>query len=606
MSPTKPSGDLTNKGRKESLQKRRQRANQGKHSKKNGDGEDARRCFQQLTRVNIPSHHVNDDNKKRNVSDRSGCLRHVPAFGDRPKTENAKAFLRTRQTKIKYPQNISSWTSLPLLRRLLGCRCPSLNRWQDHSFTAQEFALFLVLVGNLEHRAVETSAFRAGFRCKMSVTGVNLSSDGEDCTHLRKMRKRHLVSPTVKTPKSRHACSTSCEGNRSKLDEADEDYLPLLDLQRSSDSDVCSLKEEEGVNHAADDISDSHYNIFLENLKIEYKTYALQIELEGSMEFLRYECEEMPCSKVNKKVFENRQDNSKKERSHGTCILQKTRNGRHNTVDTFRNKDSKKQSNRINKSIKIDSDDIQMKVKIKHRKGVLQRKNVDVEVNSTKMKRGRVKACGKSVHLRNVHDRAEDAVAWEQNILAFVRHLRKDGDFIVRTFDAGTTIRYGEYQEDIQSDVEIIERDKISSIGLNNPFVSARSSDVVNLEGTGGGKNASSNDSEFRINLLKKLKEPYDMKEYEDLLKMVTYKRRKEVDKELRGGRGLSYSMKSVRKSYLDIYKDFVKVLKRAKGDRSRTLNLLRGFQYWLHNVPKEGSFYPWLDLQCLSLLPGS
>lgn len=28
---------------------------------------------------------------------------------------------------------------------------------------------------------------------------------------------------------------------------------------------------------------------------------------------------------------------------------------------------------------------------------------------------------------------------------------------------------------------------------------------------------------------------------------------------------------------------DFAKILKRAKGDRHRTLNLLRGFKYWLH-----------------------
>lgn len=48
---------------------------------------------------------------------------------------------------------------------------------------------------------------------------------------------------------------------------------------------------------------------------------------------------------------------------------------------------------------------------------------------------------------------------------------------------------------------------------------------------------------------------PYDNDEYNDLMEKVKHRRRKEIGKELCGGREVSYSVKAVCKSYLDSHK---------------------------------------------------
>ncbi|KAF4373086.1 uncharacterized protein LOC115698710 [Cannabis sativa] len=95
---------------------------------------------------------------------------------------------------------------------------------------------------------------------------------------------------------------------------------------------------------------------------------------------------------------------------------------------------------------------------------------------------------------------------------------------------------------------------------------------LIDLEDKNLSKGGSS-ESEFKKELLDILRCPYDPQQHKALWdEVVTHK-----------------------KSYLDLYKDFADQIIQAKADDRKTLNLLRGFFYWLKNLP-HGMIAPWKD----------
>ncbi|KAF7849044.1 hypothetical protein BT93_L1303 [Corymbia citriodora subsp. variegata] len=193
---------------------------------------------------------------------------------------------------------------------------------------------------------------------------------------------------------------------------------------------------------------------------------------------------------------------------------------------------------------------------------------------------------------------------WDESFLAFLHCVKEDGSIIEFLSDNGKQIRYEEDDEESSCEVEMLAGEDISKC---EEFVTTKlSKDLITIDSKHFADDpGSSSGTVFRKKLMSVLKMPYDVKEHEDLSRRVRHKRQKTVDKSLCRGRDYTSSLQQSCKSYLELYKDLAKKLELVQGDRHRNLNLLRGFFFWLENVPKEGAFKPWLDPACLEALPG-
>ncbi|KAJ0087003.1 hypothetical protein Patl1_08261 [Pistacia atlantica] len=160
---------------------------------------------------------------------------------------------------------------------------------------------------------------------------------------------------------------------------------------------------------------------------------------------------------------------------------------------------------------------------------------------------------------------------------------------------------------DDESDSEVFVLDNPFFTGT--PFVSARSRlyDVADAEGC-----TDNNESQFRDGLLEILQKPYDFTEYARLqIDSRPYLRkhdgsyhRRILDPPMLTNDLGCFNSSSARLygRYLKIY--FAEVIRQARRDRRKILNLFRGFFYWLQYMHSEGTFMPWLDSQIVSILP--
>ncbi|KAK4795056.1 hypothetical protein SAY86_013050 [Trapa natans] len=194
----------------------------------------------------------------------------------------------------------------------------------------------------------------------------------------------------------------------------------------------------------------------------------------------------------------------------------------------------------------------------------------------------------------------EESQLWDESYLVFMHHIKINGEFMIFNH-VGGMVRYGE-DEDVESsslDLEILSQEDILK-NKENPFVTSRMT-RINLE---AGDLRVNEHSDFRIKLLEYLKMPYNAEEYKELWKKVRHKRLQEIVKHLRGGRERTYTTNIPCESYLEKYPDLAGKISSAKGDQLRILNLLRGFFFYLSNLPMEGVFRPWEDTSCLLILP--
>ncbi|CAI0609865.1 unnamed protein product [Linum tenue] len=195
----------------------------------------------------------------------------------------------------------------------------------------------------------------------------------------------------------------------------------------------------------------------------------------------------------------------------------------------------------------------------------------------------------------------------------FLRSLKKKPTNVEFVPSVGEKVLYHDYPLSCPtspSDSDILEIDAATFANdVNTPFVPAKNHEVIDLdlepeEGHGGNHY----NSVFRVKLLENLRKPYDQREYNELLKEVSCRKQLVKDRELRHGRTVKIKLKAVGQSYLDKYTDFARKLQEIKPDSECNhpvmLNLLRGFVYWLENLPLHGSFKPWLDEACLKVLP--
>ncbi|GMI78379.1 hypothetical protein like AT1G21560 [Hibiscus trionum] len=135
--------------------------------------------------------------------------------------------------------------------------------------------------------------------------------------------------------------------------------------------------------------------------------------------------------------------------------------------------------------------------------------------------------------------------------------------------------------------------------GDYTPFVPSKCYHSLSGEECGDGTGSSSQ-SQFREKLMDLLKIPYNQLEFENLWPEATH--RKPVQG-VRCRRMSSCSTKTDGKSYLDLYEELRMKVEEFKHDQCKVLHLLRGFFFWLVNIPHEGVFQPWLDSLYLKAL---
>lgn len=113
-------------------------------------------------------------------------------------------------------------------------------------------------------------------------------------------------------------------------------------------------------------------------------------------------------------------------------------------------------------------------------------------------------------------------------------------------------------------------------------------------------------DPSLKEKLMRILRQPYNQEEYKKLSEYV--EREKPICRsiDLRY-RSISSALDGKRKSMLDDGPtSFRRKLQAAQNDRPRALNLLRMFSFWLKHVPNEEVFLPWLNDDCLKVLPST
>lgn len=114
-----------------------------------------------------------------------------------------------------------------------------------------------------------------------------------------------------------------------------------------------------------------------------------------------------------------------------------------------------------------------------------------------------------------------------------------------------------------------------------------------------------SSDSSFWKAIEKDLRRPFDQKEYEDLLEKVNARKPISVHKETRRGGYKTEFLSKMGKSYLDSFPDLNHEIEKAKSDSFKVVNLLRGFFFYLKNLP-HGVPKPWKNEYCKTIMPGT
>ncbi|EXB28447.1 hypothetical protein L484_003830 [Morus notabilis] len=188
----------------------------------------------------------------------------------------------------------------------------------------------------------------------------------------------------------------------------------------------------------------------------------------------------------------------------------------------------------------------------------------------------------------------------DQEYLRFLHQLDKDGE--ASTYKIDDSPERSNKVEECESDVEIIEMDKDPYRGGTTPFVSSKQQEQIDVDDYSLAEDPSMACSQFKKGLMEDLKRPYDSRELETLKENVSRRNPVLRDRVMRKSTK-SYPMEHKRgKSYLDLYSDFAKELDQVKNDNLKSLNLLRGFFYWLKHLTQDKGFMPWRDPSCLEV----
>ncbi|KAI5652371.1 hypothetical protein M9H77_29558 [Catharanthus roseus] len=177
----------------------------------------------------------------------------------------------------------------------------------------------------------------------------------------------------------------------------------------------------------------------------------------------------------------------------------------------------------------------------------------------------------------------------------------------------GSTVIY-EYENNpkiVLKDMDLtnLQTENVTSSGKekSNQSIHFTSSDSSEEESSSpGGSPTRKMRSKFRARIMRKLSEPYDKEEHEELMTLITEQKRQGRHLDLRSGRVIFSTSNKMGKSLLDRHWGLKQKVQAASNDDLKQLNLLRGFFFWLEHLTQEGSFTPWQDNECLAMRPRS
>lgn len=217
---------------------------------------------------------------------------------------------------------------------------------------------------------------------------------------------------------------------------------------------------------------------------------------------------------------------------------------------------------------------------------------------SLKLRKKRApRKCPKRARQRNVKRKYEiESDDLDDSFDVFPNHVKRESEGYTFAHDDSPPVVYEENDDDGRSsDCEILLPESVLHRN-DTPFEISRTVDfaVVQVDGRNG-PGSQSVSSTFRDNLMDVLRRPYDKTEYNDLYNQASVRKPAQGRRILRHVT-LSYNKKSCSKSLLEIHTGLAEKINLVSHDHNMVLNLLRGFFYWLENLPHQGSFCPWLD----------
>ncbi|KAI6689450.1 hypothetical protein NL676_026278 [Syzygium grande] len=420
----------------------------------------------------------------------------------------------------------------------------------------------------------------------------------------------------------------------------DQEYVNFLKCYQENSGFVPSEAYRCGSSSGSDDLLDPQYKIFFESLRVTGKSYELEVQVDiGTSILLKYNIEDQPYEGL---IFEDLKSRTLNNTADTVRSLRNAVGREKDKVAAPMRKENEKER-RIPRNVSgREKESLQISKAAATSKGIC---NLDIEAQPANLGSNQATRQSPGVLCPEVRQAPEhEEETCDESYLALLNGAKDDGNILEFTFDNGKQTtkaaamrkrncnldkkrekpnpqilvligpldgplgyrlqRYEEEDDEESScEVEMLAGEDISKC---EEFVTLNlSEDPINIDSKHFADDpGSSSGTIFRKKLMGVLQMPYDMKEHEDLSRRVRHKRQKTVEKSLRQGRDFTSSLGERCKSYLELYKDFAKELKSVRGDRHRNLNLLRGFFFWLENVPKEGAFKPWLDPTCLKVLP--
>ncbi|KAF5735480.1 hypothetical protein HS088_TW15G00987 [Tripterygium wilfordii] len=467
---------------------------------------------------------------------------------------------------------------------------------------------------------------------------LNPNASNEDNVNKKKTVRRNLVLNEEE----------EVEGGDEEIF-VDNDYEMFLSkLGHSGWGNVCSISDSEDnaverLENGAD-YSDPHYKMFLESLRVDGNSYALEIPLSSEMSLvIKYEKDvgssnahrlrnldalEHLLGGGNMKDDKTLWDSSKRDRADESCqdhFNYLTKDDDAGVSNREKNLSGVSKRGKLETQHKLRDSGLLMREKpvrgVSKNARMESQENLPVsgQFNCEKTLRGiskkdrmednfRGTEKESPLNMRNNEKEAEnfhkkptqkDDHFVEESYQVYLNSLKKGVD---PTF-VKQEIEIEDDENSSDSDLIVISEDPFIH-GNHTPFVTSKFKEApIDLDGDiGHGSQGKGDHSQFREKLMDVLTKEFDQKEYEELLKEINAERTKEGFRRLRG-REIAYSIGSCAPSYIDLNNDLKMMIDSYKTNPHKVLVLLRGFFFWLKNITLGGVFQPWKDPSCSELL---
>ncbi|CAK9152039.1 unnamed protein product [Ilex paraguariensis] len=409
--------------------------------------------------------------------------------------------------------------------------------------------------------------------------------DFDDCDfaydemHAQLKRKRFdLTSPDHKTSFF-GGIETTMKDNASM--EYDDDYECFLKVLLEDSEPGHSGREgeddDDGDDDDDDDDKDPQYKMFMERVKEHGKSYILEVAVQnGVAVFIKYEAEEgsddicgpqarKTLSNIVKEKIEAAKNSNTVHKMYQvesprilrSCMRKEKRNAE--------KIEAAKTSNTVHKMYQVESPRILRSCMRKEKRNAVFEKDLSSKSEP--------------------YHKSDMVSSMEDSYELFLSSVKTKGDHLVLQFKNCEPVTYEKDDVENSSDSRILKMDNslFCEDGNDTPFGTSRGFDASMLEDDCKflGNHCRNDHSQFRDKLMDILRKPYDKHEFDELWRDLRARLPMERSRVLRG-RTTSYSADKCGKSYLDHHSDLKKKIKAFQHDRSKLLNIFRGFFYWL------------------------